>query len=101
MSNFNDLIKISGCDNFSRRADVIFVHGLGGHARGTWHPQARRDDDNFWSAWLGEDFPNVGIWSLGYEIEPFKWKGNSMPLADRATNILDLLDLRSVKLILN
>jgi len=25
-------------------------------------------------------------------MEPFKWKGNSMPLADRATNILDLLD---------
>jgi hypothetical protein len=41
---------------------------------------------------LGEDFPDVGIWSLGYEVEPFRWKGNSMPLADRATNVLDLLD---------
>ncbi len=92
MSNFNDLIEISGCDNPSRNGDVIFVHGLGGHARGTWHPQERHDDDNFWLAWLGEDFPDVGIWSLGYEVEPFKWKGNSMPLVDRATNILDLLD---------
>ena len=92
MSNFNDLIKISGCDNPSRCGDVIFVHGLGGSARGTWHPQERQDDDNFWPKWLGEDFPDVGIWSLGYEVEPFKWKGNSMPLADRATNILDLLD---------
>ncbi len=101
MSNFNDLMEISGCDNPSRGGDMIFVHGLGDHARGTWSPQARHDNNNFWSAWLGEDFPNVGIWSLGYEIEPLKWKGNSMPLADRATNILDLLDLRSVKLILN
>jgi hypothetical protein len=41
---------------------------------------------------LGNDLKDVGIWSLGYEVEPFKWKGNSMPLADRATNILDLLD---------
>jgi pimeloyl-ACP methyl ester carboxylesterase len=92
VSNFNDLIEISGCDNPSRSGDVIFVHGLAGHARGTWHPQERHDDDNFWPAWLGEDFPDVGIWSLGYEVEPFKWKGNSMPLVDRATNILDLLD---------
>lgn len=91
MSN-NDLIEISGCDNPSRRGDVIFVHGLGGSARGTWHPKEKQNDDNFWPKWLGEDFPDVGIWSLGYEVEPFKWKGNSMPLADRATNILDLLD---------
>ena len=92
MSNFNDLIEISGCDNSSRRGDVIFVHGLGGDARKTWHPQEKGDDDNFWCAWLGEDFPDLGIWSLGYEVEPFRWKGNSMPLADRATNSLDLLD---------
>lgn len=92
MSNFNDLIEIAGCDNPDRWGDVIFVHGLGGHARGTWHPQEKHDDNNFWPAWLGEDLKNVGIWSLGYEVEPFRWKGNSMPLADRATNILDLLD---------
>ncbi len=92
MSNFNDLIEIAGCDNHSRQGDVIFVHGLGGTARGTWHPQEKQDDDNFWCAWLGEDLPNVGIWSLGYEVEPFRWKGNSMPLSDRATNSLDLLD---------
>jgi pimeloyl-ACP methyl ester carboxylesterase len=92
VSNFNDLIEISGCDNPSRRGDVIFVHGLGGTARGTWHPLEKQDDDNFWCAWLGEDLPDVGIWSLGYEVEPFRWKGNSMPLSDRATNSLDLLD---------
>jgi len=88
----NDLIEISGCDNPSRCGDVIFVHGLGGSARGTWHPKEKQNDDNFWPKWLGEDFPDVGIWSLGYEVEPFKWKGNSMPLADRAKHILDLLD---------
>jgi len=73
VSNFNDLIEISGCDNPSRQGDVIFVHGLGGTARGTWHPQEKQDDDNFWCAWLGEDLPDVGIWSLGYEVEPFRW----------------------------
>lgn len=92
MSNFNDLIEIAACNNPSRQGDVIFVHGLGGTARGTWHPQEKQDDDNFWCAWLGEDLSDVGIWSLGYEVEPFRWKGNSMPLSDRATNSLDLLD---------
>jgi len=92
VSNFNDLIEIVGCNNPDRWGDVIFVHGLGGHARGTWHPQEKHNDDNFWPTWLGNDLKDVGIWSLGYEVEPFKWKGNSMPLTDRATNILDLLD---------
>lgn len=92
MSDRNDLIEIFGTQNPDRRGDVIFVHGLGGDARGTWHPKERRDDNNFWPAWLGQDLSDVGIWSLAYEVEPFRWKGNSMPLVDRATNSLDLLD---------
>lgn len=92
MSESNDLIEIYGCQNQERLGDVIFVHGLGGNARGTWHPKGRNDDDNFWLVWLGEELPEVGIWSLGYEVEPFRWKGNTMPLVDRATNTLALLD---------
>ncbi|WP_265278111.1 esterase/lipase family protein [Nostoc sp. KVJ3] len=88
----NDLLKISGCDNLSRIGDVIFVHGLGGNPRGTWHPQGKGNDDNFWPSWLGSDFPDLGIWSLGYDVEPFKWKGSTMPLVDRATNSLAILD---------
>ncbi|WP_375503476.1 esterase/lipase family protein [uncultured Nostoc sp.] len=88
----NDLFPISGCNNSSRIGDVIFVHGLGGHHRKTWHPQGKEEDDNFWPFWLGSDLPDVGIWSLGYEVEPFKWKGSTMPLVDRATHSLALLD---------
>ncbi len=91
MSNLNDLIEISGHTNSVRRGDVVFIHGLGGHPLKTWHPQGKCDD-NFWPAWLGEDLSDVRIWSLGYDVEPFKWKGNTMPLVDRATNILALLD---------
>ena len=88
----SDLFRISDCSNSFRRGDVIFVHGLGGEALSTWHPQERRDNNNFWPGWLGEDLPDVGIWSLGYEVEPFQWRGNTMPLTDRATNTLALLD---------
>jgi len=96
VSNPTGLIAISGCDNANRIGDVIFVHGLGGNARGTWHPAGKRDDNNFWPTWLGDELPDVGIWLLGYEVEPFKWKGNTMPLVDRATNTLAVLDSHAI-----
>ena len=59
------LQKVSGCDNPNRKADLIFVHGLDGDAKTTW----QQDDKpkTFWPAWLGEEFPNIGIWSLDYD----------------------------------
>ncbi len=87
------LIKISGCDNPKRRGDVIFVHGLGGHARGTWHPQELRNDDNFWLTWLAQERPDLGIWSFGYKAEPFEWRGSTMPLFDRASNLQEYLEV--------
>ncbi|MEH2264525.1 AAA-like domain-containing protein [Nostoc sp.] len=90
------LIKISGCDNPKRCGDVIFVHGLGGHARGTWHPQELRNDDNFWLTWLGQERPDLGIWSFGYKAEPFEWRGSTMPLFDRASNLLEYLQVYDI-----
>lgn len=73
---------------------MVFVHGLDGDARTTWHPRER--PEAFWPAWLGEDVPAVGVWSLGYAVSASAWKGHTMPLADRATNILDLLELDGI-----
>jgi predicted alpha/beta hydrolase family esterase len=92
VSDLDGLFEISGCENPERSGDVVFVHGLGGDARGTWHPTGKRNNDDFWPVWLGQELPDIGIWSLGYQVEPFKWKGNTMPLVDRATNTLDLLE---------
>ncbi len=88
------LLKVGGCDRPDRVADVIFVHGLDGDARTTWHPKDR--PDAFWPAWLGEDVPAVGVWSLGYAVSASAWKGHAMPLADRATNVLDRLELDGI-----
>ncbi|MEH2011589.1 AAA-like domain-containing protein [Nostoc sp.] len=90
------LIKISGCDNPKRCGDVIFVHGLGGHARGTWHPQELRNDDNFWLTWLAQERPDLGIWSFGYKAEPFEWRDSTMPLFDRASNLLEYLQVNDI-----
>ncbi|MFM7409120.1 MAG: esterase/lipase family protein [Cuspidothrix sp.] len=90
------LIKISGCDNPKRCGDVIFVHGLGGHARSTWHPQELPNDDNFWLMWLAQERPDLGIWSFGYNAAPFEWKGSTMPLFDRASNLLEYLAINDI-----
>ncbi|ASQ91475.1 hypothetical protein CHL67_11560 [Prosthecochloris sp. GSB1] len=93
----SELHEISGCDNEDRKADVIFVHGLGGDAFETWtHP----DDPNaFWPKWLGEDFPQVGVWSLGYVATKSNVARNSsknMPLLDLAVELLELLSLDGI-----
>ncbi|MBN3927030.1 AAA-like domain-containing protein [Nostoc sp. NMS4] len=90
------LIKISGCDNPKRCGDVIFVHGLGGHSRATWHPQELRNDDNFWLTWLAQERPDLGIWSFGYKAEPFEWRGSTMPLFDRASNLQEYLQVNDI-----
>ncbi|MDS4042594.1 MAG: hypothetical protein RKP20_15645 [Candidatus Competibacter sp.] len=88
------LQKIGGCDDPDHVADVIFVHGLDGDARTTWHPKG--DPQAFWPAWLGEDVPAIGVWSLGYAVSASAWKGHAMPLADRATNVLQQLKLDKI-----
>jgi pimeloyl-ACP methyl ester carboxylesterase len=101
------LIKIIGCDNVDRIGDVVFVHGLGGSGLETWHSDASAVKQlqqqaqkagtefdpgqlDFWPVWLGKDRPDLGIWSLEYEVEPSDWKGGTMPLAERANNVLEI-----------
>lgn len=86
-----ELVEISGCSNPQRLIDVVFVHGLDGDAHTTW--QNNDKTDGFWPAWLGRDYPDIGVWSLDYDAKALGWKGHSMPLVDRAKNVLDHLEL--------
>jgi protein SERAC1 len=89
-SNMTGLIQISGCDNPSRRGDVVFVHGLGGHPQKTWHPAEKTDNDS-WLYWLGKDLTDLGIWTFGYKAEFSDWKGKAMPRFDQARNLFSSL----------
>ena len=90
-----ELLKITGCDNQSRKCDVVYIHGLMGHPKDTWTYKddlGKYSSAEFWPEWLGQDCPEVGVWSLGYESSPSKWAGDNMAMIDRATNLLDHLD---------
>ncbi len=86
---------------------MVFVHGLGGDAFSTW--RHGKDNSTSWPHWLGEEFPDVGIWSLGYAASATKWirvlgwfskrwreSGHGMALPDRALQVLDLMVQRGI-----
>ena len=85
------LLPIAACRDPGRRLDLVLVHGLGGDAFTTW--MADRDDmATFWPNWLARDRPGIWVWTLGYAADASGWKAESMALADRGTQVLDLLE---------
>jgi hypothetical protein len=71
---------------------VIFVHGLGGDPFGTWRHDAT--PGSFWPDWLAQDVPHTAVHTLGYDASPVGWLGSTMPLTERAPNVLTELQTR-------
>ncbi|MGB1309755.1 MAG: esterase/lipase family protein, partial [Leucothrix sp.] len=89
--NEHGIFPIGGTENPNRSLDVIFVHGLGGDARTTWE-----DGDAFWPKWLSEDFPNIGIWTIGYGADRSRWVNDVMSMEDRGLNLLNHLSIKNI-----
>lgn len=81
------LCAIADCENKARLCDVVFVHGLGGGSHSTWMAEGK--DDRFWPKWIAKDIPGLGVWTLGYAANLSGWTGESMPIADRGTQVLE------------
>jgi triacylglycerol esterase/lipase EstA (alpha/beta hydrolase family) len=74
-------------------ADIIFVHGLGGDVTETWSVSGT---DDGWPAWLASELPCVQVSSVSYDAAATKWVSRPMPLQDRGTNILTLLEAEGI-----
>jgi pimeloyl-ACP methyl ester carboxylesterase len=113
MADESSFLEIARCTEPSRACDIVFVHGLNGHSRETWElpkPTAwqrlwrwlrRQKQDSsaqslFWPDLIAQEFPNAGVWSLGYPAASTAWRGHAMPLTDRARNILQLCHLKGL-----
>ena len=87
------LVRIGGASDNIPEKNVIFVHGLNGSLRESWSTDS---PDGFWPEWLAKDYPQLGIWSVGYDASASRWKGTAMALYHRATNVLAKLDAQGL-----
>lgn len=83
--NLLGINHVSGKYNKDCKLDIVFIHGLGGDALKTWG----EDQESFWPSWLGEDFTDAAVWAIGYDATPTAWLRDTMPMEDRALNILN------------
>src|SRR5260370_38361276 len=82
-----------GSSRGEKRANVIFLHGLGGDPRTTW--QHGQDDQSFWPRWLVDDIAGLDVFSVGYESPVSRWNGTAMHLTACADNVLSRILARS------
>jgi hypothetical protein len=86
--------KVSSGPESSPRVDIIFVHGLGGSARGTWtHP----NKNQFWPEWLFrlEEAKNIRLYTFGYDSswERISASRNYLGIPGFAHQLIDCLSL--------
>jgi len=93
-NNKTGIIPIAGTENSTRELDILFIHGLGGDAFSTW--QYENNNKYFWPKALSSDFPNIGIWTIGYGATASEWIEDVMPMEDRTENLLNLLTLKDI-----
>ena len=70
-------------------ADVVFVHGLGGHWRNTWASDLQGDDE-YWPQWIANSLPALEVWSLEYEASRSNWQPG-MSLIEHGDQVLEIL----------
>ena len=75
--------------------NIVFVHGLGGSARGTW---TYEPGSKFWPLWLHdvEGLENTRVMTFGYDANWHKF-GNPSDISDFGTQLLDQLFLHYSK----
>jgi hypothetical protein len=67
----------------------VFIHGVRFANTTVWLSTGKKRE--LWPRWLVEEIPGLGVWSVEHDSAPTQWRGHSMHLVDRASNLLELL----------
>ena len=86
--NFFGINHVFGKDRDDIQLDVIFIHGLDGHAEKTWV----NNDNEFWPSWFETEFESIAVWTIGYDATSTAWKSDNMPMNERGLNLLEKLN---------
>jgi pimeloyl-ACP methyl ester carboxylesterase len=70
--------------------DVVFIHGLNSSSQDCWSAPG----GEFWPSWLVDEFKDIGVWAIDYGAAASDWfsERKPMPIAQRAINLLELLN---------
>jgi len=83
---------IANTSNLARKADIVFVHGVGGSSHATWQRGKEGREDYFlWPEELGKDLTDCGVWSVGYPAGFTGLGKQGMIIEKRAGNVSDKL----------
>lgn len=86
------LHEIANTDKPARRADIVFVHGLGGSSHKTWrYGKTGKQGHFFWPEELAKDLTDCGVWSIGYPAGFTGMGKQGMIIEKRAGNFADTL----------
>lgn len=88
----SSICQIGSLSALQAKCSAVFLHGLDGDIRDTWSA----GPDVFWPKWLADEIVDLAVYSVGYEASASAWFGTAMPLQDRATNVLALLDNENI-----
>ncbi len=96
------LIQIPIGKNEEIKANIVFIHGLGGDGLLTWHCQKPGDthwnEYNFWPGWLADALPGFKVWLFGYNSKKFFLeKGHDNHRYDIARNLLGYLQAENLE----
>jgi len=96
------LIQIPIREREETKANIVFIHGLGGDRLLTWHYHERKhplwDEYNFWPGWLADALPGFRVWLFGYDSKKFFLeRGHDNHRYDIAKNLLGYLRARQLE----
>jgi hypothetical protein len=83
---------VAGPTREGREVDLVLVHGLGGHPFETF----QADTGEVWPAWFVDEYPGLRVLTVGFDSAHTHSAGDPMPLYDRASEVLAILESKGV-----